>query len=171
MLDSFSTREVMELTGVSARQLQWWDEQRLVVPARRARQRVYSAADLAEITVIDELRRRRVSLKHVRHVMRFLRHELQARLADMLVADPWSAGSLREKQTEHLLFDGRHVYLKKGPEQVVDLMRNSRQPMLLLSLSDALRPLRADIEGMVAARGRKSPAKTNYTKGGKRKQA
>ena len=40
--DCFSTREVLDLTGVTARQLQWWDERRIVVPARQGRNRVYS---------------------------------------------------------------------------------------------------------------------------------
>ena len=78
--DVFSTSEVVELTGVTARQLQWWDERRIVVPARQARKRLYSATDLVDILVIEQLRLRRISLAQVRRVLRFLRTELHARL-------------------------------------------------------------------------------------------
>ena len=54
--DGFSTREVLELTGTTARQLQWWDEKRIIVPARDGRRRIYSADDVIQIHVIEELR-------------------------------------------------------------------------------------------------------------------
>ena len=38
----FTSREVVQLTGISARQLQWWDERGIVVPARQGRRRLYS---------------------------------------------------------------------------------------------------------------------------------
>ena len=70
--DCFSTRDVLELTGVTARQLQWWDEQRIVVPARDGRNRVYSEADLLDILVIEQLGVRSISLARVRRVLRLL---------------------------------------------------------------------------------------------------
>src|SRR5271155_3997160 len=100
--DSFSTSDVLDLTGVTARQLQWWDERRIVVPARQARKRLYSATDLVDILVIEQLRLRRISLAQVRRVLRFLRTELHARLADLVTG----------KHEFHLLLDGRRVYLE-----------------------------------------------------------
>ena len=41
----------MSLTGITLRQLQWWDERRIVVPAREGHRRLYSTEDLAEIAV------------------------------------------------------------------------------------------------------------------------
>ena len=73
--DCFSTRDVLELTGVTARQLQWWDERRIVVPVREGRKRVYSAPDLVDILVIEHLRQRSISLAQVRRVLRLLRTE------------------------------------------------------------------------------------------------
>ena len=62
--------------GASPRQLQWWwDERRIVVPAREGHRRLYSMEDLAEVAVICELRRRGFSLQRVRKVMRFLQRE------------------------------------------------------------------------------------------------
>ena len=42
--DRLSTRDVLEMTGVTARQLQWWDEKGVVVPQREGRNRIYDAA-------------------------------------------------------------------------------------------------------------------------------
>ena len=62
----FTSREVMALTGITLRQLQWWDERRIVVPAREGHRRLYSNEDLAEVAVICELRGRGFSLQRVR---------------------------------------------------------------------------------------------------------
>ena len=75
MQQPFTSRDVVSLTGITPRQLQWWDERRIVVPAREGRRRMYSMEDLAEVAVICELRRRGFSLQRVRKVMRFLQRE------------------------------------------------------------------------------------------------
>jgi DNA-binding transcriptional MerR regulator len=146
--DSFSTSEVVELTGVTARQLQWWDERRIVVPARQARNRLYSATDLVDILVIEQLRRRRISLAQVRQVLRFLRTELHARLADLVTG----------AREFHLLLDGKHVYLKTDSKQIVDLLRNAKQPMLLICLTDAVKPLKVELKDLVNRLPEKKPA-------------
>jgi DNA-binding transcriptional MerR regulator len=132
--DRFSTREVLALTGTTARQLQWWDEKRVVVPAREGRKRVYSGADLIEILTIEELRRRRISLLQVRRILRYLRVELHARLSDLVEG----------RHDHHLLLDGRKVYLETDTNQIIDLIRNTHQPVFLICLSDVVRRLRAN---------------------------
>ncbi len=150
--ESFSTSEVVELTGVTARQLQWWDERRIVVPARQGRNRLYSATDLVDILVIEQLRRRRISLAQVRRVLRFLRIELHARLADLVTG----------VHEFHILLDGKHVYLETDSKQIVDLLRNSKQPMLLVCLTDAVKPLRVELKDLVNKLPEKKPSsKTN----------
>ena len=39
--ETFSSLEVSRLTGVSLRQLQWWDEQGVVSPVQRGHRRLY----------------------------------------------------------------------------------------------------------------------------------
>ena len=39
MEQRFTSRDVVSLTGITLRQLQWWDERRIVVPAREGRRR------------------------------------------------------------------------------------------------------------------------------------
>jgi DNA-binding transcriptional MerR regulator len=149
MADRFSTGDVLELTGVTARQLQWWDEKHIVVPEREGRNRIYSTADLVEILVIEELRRRRISLQQVRRVLRFLRKEVHARLADLV----------HGSEDHHLLLDGKHVYLESDSRQIIDLMRNTNQPMLLICLTDTVRRLNVDLEAVLAQAQRKPAAK------------
>uniref|UniRef100_A0A372IKC4 MerR family transcriptional regulator n=2 Tax=Paracidobacterium acidisoli TaxID=2303751 RepID=A0A372IKC4_9BACT len=144
----FSSSEVTALTGITARQLQWWDERRIVVPARKGRLRVYSAEDLIDILVIEELRRRRISLQQVRRVLRFLAKEIHARFADLV----------QDGRDHHLLLDGRRIYLRSESDQVVDLMRSVKQPMLLVCLTDAVRRLRIDLSDILARRGERKPA-------------
>ena len=124
------------MTGISARQLQWWDERGLVVPARDGRRRLYSIEDLSEVAVICELRQRGFSLQRVRKVVRFLKREFGKRLAETVsgVSD------------YHLLTDGTTLYLETSPQQIVDILENARQPMLAICLSDTVRRLRANIQ-------------------------
>jgi DNA-binding transcriptional MerR regulator len=134
---AFSSREVIALTGITARQLQWWDERGIVVPARAGHQRLYSLDDLVEVAVICDLRRRGFSLQRVRKVIRFLQRELGKRLAETV------SGS----SEYHLLTDGTRLYLETSPKQIVDILKNARQPMLSVCLSDTVRQIRASLRG------------------------
>ena len=48
----FTSAQVVKLTGITPRQLQWWDERGIVQPQRKGRIRLYSFDDLTEIAVI-----------------------------------------------------------------------------------------------------------------------
>lgn len=133
MQELFTSSDVVALTGITSRQLQWWDERGIIVPAREGHKRLYSFEDLTEVAVICELRRRGFSLQRMRKVVRFLRKEFSKRLAE-------TVGSSTEC---HLLTDGKSLYLETSPKQIVDILKNSRQPMLTVCLSDAVRHVRA----------------------------
>lgn len=135
MQQAFTSREVIQLTGITPRQLQWWDERGIVVPSREGHRRLYSMDDLAEVAVICELRDRGFSLQRVRRVVRFLQREFGKRLAETV------SGS----SDYHLLTDGKTLYLETSPRQIVDILKNARQPMLTICLSDTVRQVRATI--------------------------
>lgn len=137
MAELFTSAQVVELTGITARQLQWWDEQGIVVPSREGHRRLYSLDDLAEMAVIADLRRRGFPLQRVRKVVRFLQRELGSRLAQTV-----SGGS-----EYHLLTDGSRLYLETSARQIVDILKNARQPILSVCLSDTVRAMRANIRG------------------------
>jgi DNA-binding transcriptional MerR regulator len=153
MQDGFPSQEVMALTGVSARQLQWWDERGVVKPERIGHRRLYTMQNLTEIAVICELRRKGFPLQRVRKVMRFLQREVGKGLAEIV----------DRNSDVHLLTDGKHLYLKTSAEQVVDILKNSRQPILGICLSDAIRQVRSEVVA------RKSS--TSVTSPGERRRA
>lgn len=138
----FSTDEVVALTGMTPRQLQWWDERGIVCPAREGRRRLYSIDDIAAIAVIRELRLRGFSLQRIRKLMRALEREFGRRLVETV-----SAGS-----EYHLLTDGARLYLRTSPEQVVEVLKAARQPMFAICLSDTVRQLRSDVGAAFAGR-------------------
>jgi DNA-binding transcriptional MerR regulator len=128
MQPTFTSKQVVELTGISPRQLQWWDERGIVVPSREGHKRMYSLDDLAEVAVICELRERGFSLQKIRRVIRFVQRELGKRLVETVTA----------ASEYHLLTDGRHIFLEDSARGVVDLLKNARQPMLSVCLSDTI---------------------------------
>jgi DNA-binding transcriptional MerR regulator len=135
MRESFPSREVIALTGISARQLQWWDERGVVKPQRQGHRRLYSMQNVTEIAVICELKRKGFSLQAVRKVMRFLQREFSKGLAEIV----------SRTSDVHLLTDGKHLYLETSARQIVDILKNSSQPILGVCLSDAVRQVRAEV--------------------------
>jgi DNA-binding transcriptional MerR regulator len=138
MQEQFSSNDVIALTGITARQLQWWDERGIVVPKHQGHRRVYSWDELATVAVICQLRRRGFSLQRVRKVIRFLQQEFGTNLAA-------TVGTTSEY---HLLTDGTHLFLRTSARAVVDLLKNSQQPLLDICLSDEVRRVRAEIHAL-----------------------
>jgi DNA-binding transcriptional MerR regulator len=151
MQDRFTSREVIALTGITARQLQWWDERGVVKPERQGHRRLYSMNQLTEIAVICQLRRKGFSLQGVRKVVRFLDREFGKGLAEIVDRD----------SEIHLLTDGKHLYLETSAKQIVDILKNSDQPILGICLTDAVRQVRA---GVTAAKVSTSVTSRDYLK-------
>jgi DNA-binding transcriptional MerR regulator len=128
---TYSSSEVAEVAGVSLRQLQWWDERKVVSPRHEGHRRVYFPAEVIEITVIAELRRKGFSLQKIRRVLRFLQREMGRRLAEVLQAS----------SQLHLVTDGKSIYLEDQHDRIVDILKNARQPMFVVCVSDQARRL------------------------------
>jgi DNA-binding transcriptional MerR regulator len=144
----FTSKEVVALTGITTRQLQWWDERRIVVPDRKGRRRLYSIEHLTEIAIISDLRARNFPLQRVRKLIRFLHREFGKSLAETV-----TRGS-----QYHLLTDGCTIYLKTSTRQIVDILKNARQPMLDVCLSDKVREVKAEIRGANSSKKRSNKA-------------
>jgi DNA-binding transcriptional MerR regulator len=128
---TFSSSDVSRIAQVSLRQLQWWDERKVVSPRHEGHKRVYLAEEVIEITVIAELRRKGFSLQKIRRVLRFLQREMGKRLSQVL-----------ENQSDlHLVTDGKAIYLEDAKERIIDILKNARQPMFLVCVSDQVRRL------------------------------
>jgi DNA-binding transcriptional MerR regulator len=128
---TFTSTEVAKIAQVSLRQLQWWDERKVVSPRHEGHKRVYSPEEVVEITVIAELRRKGFSLQKIRRVLRFLQREMGRRLAELLDSD----------SKLHLLTDGKTIFLEDQQDRIIDLLKQARQPMFLVCVSDQVRRL------------------------------
>ena len=128
---SYTSSEVSHVAGVSLRQLQWWDERKVVSPLHRGHKRVYTAAEAIEIIVIAELRRKGFSLQKIRGVLRFLHRKMGKRARDVLTG----------ASEVHLLIAGKAIYLENRETRIIDLLKNARQPTCLVCVSDQLRRL------------------------------
>jgi DNA-binding transcriptional MerR regulator len=150
--EGYNSSEVARVCGVSLRQLQWWDERNVVSPRQDGHKRIYAPQEVLEISVIAELRRKGFSLQRIRRVLRFLQRDMGKRLAEALAG----AGEM------HLLTDGKNIYLEDAPDRVIDVMKNARQPMFLVCVTDQARrlsmPERKPAKSETAAAARRAKA-------------
>jgi len=151
MAERFTSQQVIQSTGITARQLQWWDERGVVKPEREGHRRLYSMNQLSEIAVICQLRRKGFSLQGVRKVMRFLEREFGKGLGEIV----------HQESELHLLTDGKRLYLETSAKQIVDILKNSNQPIIGVCLSDAVRQVRAVV---MAAKASTSVTSRDYMK-------
>src|SRR5450432_521125 len=145
--DQYTSTDVARICGVSLRQLQWWDERSVVSPRQDGHKRIYMAEEVVEISVIAELRRKGFSLQKIRRVLRFLQKDMGKRLSEAL------AGSA----DVHLLTDGKSIFLEDTPNRIIDLLKNARQPMFLVCVTDQVRRLNATAERKPARSETASP--------------
>jgi DNA-binding transcriptional MerR regulator len=139
--NTYSAREVASLTGLSARQLQWWDDKRLfasaVSPKRTAAggftERRYTPVDLLELMVLADLRRQGMSVARIRLLLETLRTRFGIRLFDAI----GGAGSMT------LLTDGQEIYARTAEGEFINLLRAPDQPMLVVGSDLPLRELTA----------------------------
>ena len=88
----YSSREVAGLTGLSARQLQWWDARRLfksAIASHRTEaggftERRYTPLDVLELQVLADLRRRGYSIPRLRRLLTTLRDVFGVRLYEAI---------------------------------------------------------------------------------------
>ena len=134
----YSSREVAALTGLSARQMGWWDAHRLVtalVPSHRTEaggftERRYSPMDVYELLALAELRRRGFSVRTIRRLLDVLRDRFGLRLYEAV----WG-GSLT------LLTDNRDIYARTARGEFFNVLRDPEQPLLVLGIETDLQEL------------------------------
>lgn len=129
----YSSNEVSKATGVSLRQLQWWDEQGVVSPVQRGHRRMYQLHEVIEVSLITELRSKGISLQKIRKVLGFLKNELGSKFIEAIQG----GGEV------HLLTDGENLYLESNHKTIVDILKNSRQPLIGVCVSDQVERLTA----------------------------
>ncbi len=140
----YTSREVVGLTGLTARELQWWDARRLFKPAVAPHrteaggftERRYSPLDVLELQVLADLRRRGFSIPRLRRLLATLHDVFGIRLYEA-VGD---GGPMT------LFIGGDRLYARTQDGRLFDLEQPT-QPLLMAGEGLPMRPL--------AARGRK----------------
>lgn len=143
---SFTSSDVARIAQVSLRQLQWWDERKVVSPRHEGHKRIYLPEEVVEVTVIAELRRKGFSLQKIRRVLKFLQKEMGKRLHDVLAGE----------HEVHLVTDGKSVYLEDNNDRIIDILKSAKQPMFLVCVSDQVRRLGG---GLAAGPAVRKPAR------------
>jgi DNA-binding transcriptional MerR regulator len=137
---NYSSREVASITGLSARQLQWWDSRKLLkssVASHRTEaggftERRYSPVDLFELAVLAELRRSGVTVSKIRLLIETLQRRFGVRLFDAI----GGGGAIT------LLTDGKEIYARTEAGQFFNLLRAPGQPLLVVGNEGTLRELK-----------------------------
>jgi DNA-binding transcriptional MerR regulator len=151
--NTYSAREVAAITGLTARQLQWWDTRQLFQPAISPRrtaaggftERRYTPVDLLELMVLADLRRQGMTVARIRQLLDTLRTDFKIRLFDAI----GGAGPLT------LLTDGSDVYARTSRGEFYNLLRAPSQPLLVVGDGPALKELTARLHGSRRRRKRR----------------
>jgi DNA-binding transcriptional MerR regulator len=136
----YSSREVAVMTGLTARQLQWWDSRRLFaasVATHRTEaggftERRYTPLDVLELQVLADLRRRGFSIPRLRRLLDTMRDTFGIRLYEAI----GDGGPMT------LLIGGDQLYARMQDGRVFNLDAPS-QALLVVGEDLPLRPLTA----------------------------
>jgi DNA-binding transcriptional MerR regulator len=159
----YTSREVAALTGLSARQLQWWHTRRLFVPsvapykteAGGFTERRYTPVELLELMVLADLRRRGFSIPAIRRLLEALRSRFKVRLFEAIEG----GGPLT------LFIDGDQIFARTQSGELYNVLENPTQPLLMVGQDLKLRQLVArEQRGAGKRRSRKGKAQGRSVK-------
>lgn len=137
----YSSREVAAQTGLSAKQLQWWDRRGMYaasIPTHRTEaggftERRYTTVELLELMVLADLRRRGFTLARLRRLLAVLRSRFKVRLFEAIEG----GGPVT------LFIDGADIYARTESGEFFNVLDNPRQPLLVLGQELRLRQVTA----------------------------
>jgi DNA-binding transcriptional MerR regulator len=136
----YTSREVASLTGLTARQLQWWDARRVFAPAIPSHrtdaggftERRYTPMDVLELQVLADLRRRGFTVPRLRRLLATLKEMFGVRLYEAI----GEGGALT------LYIGGDQLFARNADGRLFNLDRPA-QALLMVGEDLPLRPLAA----------------------------
>ena len=142
------------MTGLTARQLQWWDARRLFTATVASRpteaggftERRSSPIDLYELLALADLRRKGFTVQKIRTILAVLRERFGVRLFE----------ALGDEGEVTLLTDGHEVYARTPAGEFFNLLRDPEQPLLVVGGGEELKALSAKVR----SRRKRSARKT-----------
>ena len=129
--------------------------QRRFSPPGRPPARLSAPQEVVEVSVIAELRRKGFSLQKIRRVLRFLQKEMGKRLGEALAERQRNASDHRRQ--EHLP--------RRRAGRIIDVLKNAKQPMFLVCVTDQLRRFQASA-ARKPAKSEGAPAGTSRSRAG-----
>jgi DNA-binding transcriptional MerR regulator len=137
----YSSREVAQLTGLTARQLQWWAQRRIFLPAVESHkteaggftERRYSPIDLLELMVLADLRRKGFTVHKIRTLLQILKTRFKTRLYE----------SIEGGGPVTLFMDADTIYARNDAGDLFNLLDDAAQPLLMPGDDMKLRQLTA----------------------------
>jgi len=135
----YSSREVASVTGLTARQLQWWHARGLFVAAVAPHrteaggftERRYTPVELLELMVLADLRRRGFSVPEIRRLIEVLRTRFKVRLFEAIEG----GGPIT------LFMNGRQLFARTEAGAIYNVLENPTQPLLMVGEELKLRQL------------------------------
>lgn len=159
----YTSREVAALTGLTARQLQWWDARRLFKPAVAPHrteaggftERRYTPLDVLELQVLADLRRRGFSIPRLRRFLATLKDVFGARLYE----------AIGEGGPMTLFIGGDQLYARTQEGRLFNL-EEPTQPLLMVGEEVPMRALtvrarRKRTKDLSSTSGRRTGARTS----------
>lgn len=135
----YSSREVAQLTGLTARQLQWWAKRNIFSPAVPSHktdaggftERKYTPIELLELMVLADLRRKGFSVARIRKLLQVLRTRFKTRLYEAIEG----GGPVT------LYIDRENIYARTDAGDLFSILDNAAQPLMIMGEDLKLRQL------------------------------
>ena len=127
------------MTGLSARQLQWWDARRLflaaIAPQRTEAggftERRYTPIELLELMVLADLRRKGFTVARIRKLLEVLHTRFKTRLYEAIEG----GGPVT------LFIDGENIYARTEEADLFSILDDAAQPLMMMGEDIKLRQL------------------------------
>ena len=132
-LVEFSTIALSSRTGITMRQLLWWDDQGIFSPAFRKRSRIWDRQSATEVAVIASLIRKGLRIGKIRRILKAISQHLRIELKLMEHASPIPE--------IYLITDGLGVSVESDPGRVAKVLVNSFASAIVVNVTDAIRRL------------------------------
>ena len=135
----YSSREVAQLTGLTARQLQWWAKRKFFLPTVPSHQteaggfteRKYTPIELLELMVLADLRRKGFTVARIRKLLQVLKTRFKTRLYDAIEG----GGPVT------LYIDGGNIYARTAQGDLFSILDNAAQPLMMMGEDLKMRQL------------------------------
>jgi len=131
----FCSEEIARMARVTPRQIQWWDEKRIVRPLLIGHRRVYTAQDAIEVMMVAKLRDKGVSLQRIRRVLYGLKRVSKGEVSEIMSG----------RSDLYLVIDDqcRKFNFTTNKDRALEMVIESAGPALVIHFQELVRQMNA----------------------------